>query len=139
MKAVCPAPSGCTLNSDQCMVTPLSNSQCNNWIFDFLNGLAEKICQTSHGPDCPALEMLTVFRHGYVHGDAVIPANYDSYGHTEVNGGNPIIAGTGENTYYAYCVECNSCQGKQRYSRECLAKTVNRLKIFFHRIKVYKF
>ena len=122
MKAVCPAPSGCTLNSDQCMVTPLSNSQCDNWIFDFLDGLAEKICQTSHGPDCPALEMLTVFRQGYTHGDAVIPANSDSYGHTEINGGNPIIAGTGENTYYAYCVECNSCQGKQRYSRECLAQ-----------------
>ena len=121
MKAVCPAPSGCTLNSDQCMVTPLSNSQCNNWIPDFLDGLAEKICQTSYGPDCPALERLTVFRHGVRQGDAVIPANSASYVHTAE--GNPIIAGTGENTYYAYCVECNSCQGKQRYSRECLAQT----------------
>ena len=103
------------------MVTPLSNSsQCNNWIFDSLDGLAEKICQTSHGPDCPALEMLTVFRHGHMHGDAVIPANSDSYQHTEVHGRNPIIAGTGENTYYAYCVECNSCQGKGRRKKQPL-------------------
>ena len=118
MKAVCPAPSGCTLNSDQCMVTPLTDSICDNWTFDFLDSLGQKICNTSRAPDCPALEMLTVFRHGYPHGDSVIPANSDTYGHTEH--GPPIIAGTGENTYYAYCVECNSCQGKGRCQKQCL-------------------
>ena len=114
MKAVCPAPSGCTLNSDQCMVTPLADSQCGNPNFDkidYLDSLGEKICNTSHAPDCPALEMLTVFRHGYGQGDAYIPTNSDGYWHT-ARGGKPSIAGTGENTYYAYCVECNSCQGK---------------------------
>merc|ERR1719308_354488 len=94
MKAVCPKPSGCYLNSDQCMVTPLADGQCEK--YGFLDTLGQKICNTSHAPDCPALERLTVFRHGYPHGDAVIPANSDNYLHTEVNGGNPIIAGTEE-------------------------------------------
>ena len=113
MKAVCPAPSGCSLNSDQCMVTPLADSVCGdaNRIHDYLDSLAQKICNTSHAPDCPALEMLTVFRHGYGQGDAYIPTNSDGYWHT-VRQGKTIIAGTGDNTYYAYCVECNSCQGK---------------------------
>ena len=120
MKAVCPKPSGCYLNSDQCMVTPLADGQCEK--YGFLDTLGQKICNTSHAPDCPALESLTVFRHGYPHGDAVIPANSDNYLHTEVNGGNPIIAGTEENTYYAYCVECNSCQGKGRRQKQPLGE-----------------
>ena len=113
MKAVCPAPSGCSLNSDQCMVTPLADSVCGdaNRIHDYLDSLGQKICNTSRAPDCPALEMLTVFRHGYGQGDAYIPTNSDGYWHT-VREGKTKIAGTGDNTYYAYCVECNSCQGK---------------------------
>merc|ERR1719370_2551721 len=97
------------------MVTPLAASECGENM-NYLESLGQKICQMSHAPDCPALEMLTVFRHGYSHGDALIPANSDGYGHTEVNGHNPIIAGTGENTYYAYCVECNSCQEWSEWS-----------------------
>ena len=107
MKAACPGPTGCSINSAQCMVSPLVE-ECKD--FTYLDGLAQKICNTTHAPDCPALEMITVFRHGYFHGDAVIPANSDEFGHTAVNSQNPIQTGGG-NTYYALCLECNTCQG----------------------------
>ena len=107
MKAACPGPTGCSINSVQCMVSPLVE-ECKD--FTYLDGLAQKICNTTHGPDCPALEMVTVFMHGYPHGDILIPANSDEFGHTAVNSQNPIQTGGG-NTYYALCLECNTCQG----------------------------
>ena len=62
MKAACPGPTGCSFNNAQCMVSPLVE-ECKD--LTFLTGLAQKICNTTHAPDCPALEMVTVFRHGY--------------------------------------------------------------------------
>ena len=108
MKAACPGPTGCSRNSAQCMVGPLVE-ECKD--FTYLDGLAQKICNTTHASDCPALEMVTVFIHGYdAQGDAVIPANSDAYGNTAWWG--PIeTGGEKENTYYALCVECNTCQG----------------------------
>ena len=109
MKAACPGPTGCSMNSAQCMVHPFVEGCTYGW--NYLDGLAQKICNTSYGPDCPALEMVTVFIHGYdAQGDAVIPANSDAYGNTAWWG--PIeTGGEKENTYYALCVECNTCQG----------------------------
>ena len=111
MKAVCPGPSECSTNSVQCMVSPLVE-ECQE--DNYLDGLAQKICNTTHGPDCPALERVTVFRHGHGYGDAVIPPNRDFYHHTAQDNKNPIqTGGKEENTYYALCVECNTCQGWQ--------------------------
>ena len=108
-KAVCPGQSGCYAN-DQCMVTSLSK-ECPLFSPGPLDGLAQKICNTTRGPDCPALEMLTVFYHGYPRGDIYITTS-NTYGYTHHEAFPPLMTG-GEkkNTYYAYCVECNTCQG----------------------------
>merc|ERR1719347_245579 len=100
MKAVCQGPSGCSLNSAQCMVTPLVEECAEE---NYLDGLAQKICNTTFAPKCPALEKVTVFRHAhpYGYGDAVIEEDTNRYWHTAYS--LPIVTGLEEeNTYYAY-------------------------------------
>ena len=112
MKAVCPGNSDCVHNSVQCMVTPLSLSKdC-----DLLNPLSEKICNTTMAWDCPDLERVTIFIHGHHEGDKVIMTNTNGYDGTDPHGQwvTWVTTGTGDNTYYAYCAECNTCGGKYR-------------------------
>ena len=114
MKAVCPGNSDCVHNSVQCMVTPLSLSKdC-----DLLNPLSEKICNTTQAWDCPELERVTIFIHGHHEGDKVIMTNTNLYDGTQPHGDPWVTTGTGDNTYYAYCAECNTCDGKYRHTEE---------------------
>ena len=113
MKAVCPGNSDCGSNSAQCMVTPLSKD-----CAALLNPLSEKICNTTNAWDCPDLKRVTIFFHGHHEGDKLIHTNANGYYGTDPHGATWQTTGTGESTFYAYCAECNTCEGKYRQTEE---------------------
>jgi hypothetical protein len=104
MTAVCPGASNCAYNSATCLVTPISENGCN-----YMDSLAQLICNTG-ATRCPDFAGVAVFMHGYANSDYLVLKNTVGY-----QQGEKYIAGTGDQSYYAYCVVCSSCQGEHKY------------------------
>jgi hypothetical protein len=103
MTAVCPGASNCGYNSADCLVTPISTDGCN-----YMDSLAQLICSTS-ASKCPDFAGVAVFMHGYYNSDYLVLKNSGGY-----HRGEKYVAGTGDTSYYAYCVVCSSCQGEHK-------------------------
>ena len=98
MTAVCPGASNCAYSSAGCLVTPISTDGCN-----YMDSLAQLICNTG-AKKCPDFVGVAVFMHGYGNSDYLcLNGGYHA--------GETYVAGTGDQSYYAYCVVCSSCQG----------------------------
>ena len=101
MTTVCPGASNCKYSSSRCVVTPISTDGCN-----YMNSLAQLICNTT-ATRCPDFEGVAVFMHSYFGGDYLVLNNAYQQGVKH-------IAGTGDQSYYAFCFVCSSCQGEHR-------------------------
>ena len=86
------------------MVTPLTNTTECTW----MNQIGEKLCGTS-APKCDLLNAnaSSYAMFGWDNSDAVIKPNVANDGAA----GENIVTGDGDDTYFAYCVECSDCQG----------------------------
>jgi hypothetical protein len=104
MRAVCPGGSNCKYNSASCLVTPISKDGCN-----YMDSLAILICNTG-ATKCPVFAGVAVFMFDFYNSDYLVVKNNGDY-----QWGQYEVAGTGDQSYYAYCVECSSCQGEHRY------------------------
>ena len=103
MTAVCPGASNCGYNSADCLVTPISTDGC-----PYMDSLAQLICNYG-ATKCPDFVGVAVFMHGYRNSDYLVLKNKGDY-----QRGENYVAGTGDQSYYAYCVVCSSCQGEHR-------------------------
>ena len=103
MTAVCPGATNCIYNSANCLVTPISENECN-----YMDTLAQLICNTG-ATKCPDFEGVAVFMHGYYNSDYLVLKNNGGY-----QLGKQFVPGTEDQSYYAYCVVCSSCQGEYR-------------------------
>ena len=104
MTAVCPGASNCGYNSADCLVTPISTDECN-----YMDSLAILICNTG-ATKCPVFGGVAVFMFDFYNSDYLVVKNNGDY-----QWGQYEVAGTGDQSYYAYCVVCSSCQGEHLY------------------------
>jgi hypothetical protein len=101
MNAVCPGSSTCSYNSPLCMVTPLSTPGCT-----YLASISKQIC--NYVPkQCPEVDRLFVYMNTWSSGElGRVGSSYHAYG-------KDYVSGDGEQAFYAFCVICGSCEGKQ--------------------------
>ena len=108
MKAVCPGGSKCSHNSAACLVTPISSStdECN-----YMDSLAQLTCNST-ATKCQDFAGVAVSTHSLRNSDYLVLPNNNDY-----QLGQYFVAGTGDKSYSAYCVDCNSCQGEYEYTK----------------------